>query len=89
MNTVIDLDVCLTWGCGDYVDYGGESVRVRYVVADTMDAYAKELQSDRPDVAGLMRSISGDIRHGSIPSKKSRGKARKHLDVIRARLSAL
>lgn len=81
----IDLDTCMTWPCNDYVEHHGEMVRGRYVVADAIDDYARELSKDR---SGLLRYISGQIRYGAIPSKKSTRKAAKELAVIRARLES-
>ena len=83
---MIDLNKCLVWGCPEPIKYNGEMVRARYIVADTIDIYAKELPKDR---AALLRYIGGEIRRGGIPSKKSRAKARKELTVIQQRLEAI
>jgi hypothetical protein len=54
----------------------GEWTRLRYIVADAIDQRASERQrAGRPDKAGVLRYISGEIRHGGVPSKRSLTKA--------------
>lgn len=65
----------------------GRHTRLRYVVADAVSARARERQQEgRPDKAGLLRYIASEIERGGCPSKKSMGKARTDLAIVRERL---
>lgn len=61
--------------------------RLRYIVADAISKYARELQRNgRPDRAGRLRYIERELRHGYIPSKRSKTKAAKLLREVEWRL---
>ena len=76
--------------CGEgarWVRIGGELTRLRYHVADAIDLRATERQkAGRPDKASLLRHISGKLRAGSHPSKRTALKAASDLEVVRAAL---
>lgn len=72
-------------GEGHYHTTDGKD-RLRYIVAEAIWARAKELQKERPDIAGRLRYAAGEIEHGGRPSKKAAGKLKRELKVIEARL---
>jgi len=76
---------CAMCGQGErHVMFNGEVTRVRYIVADAIDRRASVRQKEgRPDKASLLRYVSGQVRHGSHPSKKSVTKAQSDLEAVR------
>jgi hypothetical protein len=72
-------------GEGHYHTTDGKD-RLRYIVAEAIYARAKELQKERPDIAGRLRYAAGEIEHGGRPSKKAASKLAREMKVIESRL---
>ena len=82
--------LCLIGQGTEIIDVGGgEPMRVRYVVADAMDALAYDKYDEgRKDRAALLRHISGVIRSGGTPTKRVLTKAAKEIAEVRAQVVA-
>ncbi len=81
------FDMALIGDGAARVLHNGKCDRIRYHVAGAIDTYARERQAEgRPDRAALLRYISGEVRSGGTPSKKSVSKAGQELATVARRI---
>ena len=75
------------WGGSEYADDG--ETRVRYIVAAALEQRARERRREgRPDIAGRLAWIEGQMRTGGRLTKGPLGKCRVDLQNIEDRLTS-
>lgn len=86
--TGAQFDRVMVWGGSGGNDYLPDGqTRVRYVIAAALEDRGRERRGEgRPDVAGRLSWLEGQVREGRPGTKRVVGKLRKDIQIVRSRL---